>query len=160
MEGKQAQRGRLIAARAVYGPTSVGDSPTMIRLHAGHAQRALEQTSGASKTDNVELKAQVSLNHTSGCISQRWFQMARSFLTKGCSAANATNLQFIPTFGRPPELAEEVQESLAILSQLVDLENYLFLAIHQTKMMTRLEKEFQRELQVMITITGLTCDPA
>ena len=40
----------------------------MIRLHARHAQRALEQTLEASKTDNVELKAQVYLNYTSGCI--------------------------------------------------------------------------------------------
>ena len=114
----------------------------------------------ASETDNVELKAQVYLNHTSGCISQRWFQMARSFLTTGCSAVNATNLQFIPTFGRPPELVEEVRESLAVLSQLVYLENYLFLTIVRMEMTTRLEKEFQRELQVRITITGLTCDPA
>ena len=88
----------------------------MIGLHARHAQRALEQTLEASKTDKVELKAQVYFNHTSGCISQRWFQMARSFLTTGCSAINAENLQFIPAFGRPPELAEEVQESLAVLS--------------------------------------------
>ena len=143
--------------QAGYGPTSVGDSPTMIRLHAGHVQRALEQTSEASKTDNVELTAQVYLNHTSGCISQRWFQMAHSFLTTGCSATSAADLQFIPAFGRPPELAEEAQESLAVLSQLVDLENSPLLAIHQT---TRLEKEFQRELQVRITITRLTCDPA
>ena len=84
----------------------------MIRLHARHAQRALEQTLEANKTDNVELKAQVYLNHTSGCISQRWFQIARSFLTKGCNAVNTANLQFILTFGRPPELA--------ILSQVVD----------------------------------------
>ena len=54
--------------------------------------------------------------------------------------------KFIPTFGRPPELAE-VQESLAVLSQLVDLENYLFLAIDQMKITTWLEREFQRELQ-------------
>ena len=132
----------------------------MIGLHARHAQRALEQTLEASKTDNVELKAQVYLNHTSGCISQRWFQMARSFLTTGCSAINAANMQFIPAFGRPPELAEEVQESLAVLSQFVGLENDLFLVIHQMKITTRLEKEFQRELQVRITITRLTCDPA
>ena len=69
--------------------TGVGDSPTTIRLHARHAQRALEQTSEASKTDNVELKAQVYLNHTSGHISQRWFQIARSCLAKGCDAINA-----------------------------------------------------------------------
>ena len=95
----------------------------MIRLHARHAQRTLEQTLEASKTDNVELKAQVYLNHTSGRISQQWFQMACSFLTTGCSAVNATNLQFIPTFGHPPELTEEVQESLAVLSQLGYVEN-------------------------------------
>ena len=138
----------------------MSDSSTTIRLHARHAQRALEQTSEASKTDNVELKAQLYLNHTSGCISQRWFQMARSFLTKGCSAINVANLQFIPIFGLPSELAEEVQESLAVLSQLVYLENFLLLAIDRmkSKMMTRLETEFQRELQVRITITGLTCD--
>ena len=142
--------------------TSVGDSPTTIRLRARHAQRALKQTSEASKTDNVELKAQVYLNRTSGRISQRWFQIARSFLTTGCSAINAANLQFIPALGCSPELAEEVQESLAVLSQLVDLENYLFLTIDRmkSKMTTQLEKEFQRELQVRITITGLTCDPA
>ena len=111
--------------------------PTTIRLHARHAQRALEQTSEASKTDNMEFKAQVYLNHTSGCISQRWFQMARSFLTKGCSAINAANLQFIPAFGRPPELAEE-SRSLAVLSQLVDLENHLSLTIDRMNRRWRL----------------------
>ena len=134
----------------------------MIRLHARNTQRALERTLEASKTDNVELKAQVYLNHTSEqCISQRWFQMARSFLTKGCNATNAANLQFIPAFGRPPELVEEVQESLAVLSQPADSENYPPLTTDRikSKMTTRLEKGFQRELQVRITITGLTCDP-
>ena len=82
--------------------------------------------------------------------------MARSFLTTGCSAINVANLQFTPTSGRPPELAEEVQESLAVLSQL----GYLTIGRMKSKMTTRLEKEFQRELQVRITITGLTCDPA
>ena len=135
--------------------TSVGDSPTMIRLHATHAQRALEQTLEASKTDNVEPKAHAYLPTTTpdGPPSP----------TTGCSAVNATNIQFIPTFGRPPELGEEVQaQSLAVLSQLVYLENYLFLTVDRmrSKMTTRREKEFQRELQVRITITGLTCDPA
>ena len=140
---------------------SVGDSPAMIRLHARHAQRALEQTLEAGKTDNVELKAQVYINHTSGCISQRWFQLARTFLTKGCSAVNAANMQFIPASGRPPELTEEVQERLAALSQLVYLENYLFLAIDRMKpnMTARLEREFQRELQVRIIAIGFTCEP-
>ena len=71
--------------------------------------------------------------------------MARSFLTKGCNAISAANLQFIPAFGRLLELVEEVQKSLAVLSELVDLENYLFLTVDRmkSKMTTRLEKGFQ-----------------
>ena len=76
--------------------------------------------------------------------------MAHSFLAKGCSAVSATNLQFIPAFGRPPELAEEVQESLAVLSQLVCLDKFLAIDRMKPKMMPRLEKEFQLELQVRI----------
>ena len=90
----------------------VGDSPAMIRLHARHEQRILEQMLEASKTDNVELKGQVYLCHTSTRISQRWFETARSSLAKGCSIVNAASLRFIPTSGRPPELTED-QEKLA-----------------------------------------------
>ena len=131
----------------------IGDSPAMIRLHARHAQRALEQLSEARKTDDVELNAQISVYSTSSCISQRWFQFSRLYLAKGCSIVDTANMQFIPASGRPPELTEEVQERLAVLSQLVYLENYLFLAINQiTPTMTvRIEKEFRHELQVRVS---------
>ena len=70
-------------------------------------------------------------------------------------------MQFIPASGRPPELTEEVQERLAVLSQLVYLENYLFLAVDRMKpnMTVRLEREFQREFQVRIIAIGFTCGP-
>ena len=107
--------------------------------------------------DDVELNAQISVYSASSCISQRWFQFARLYLAKGCSIVNTANLRFVPASGRPPELTEEVQERLAVLSQLVYLENYLFLAIDQiTPTMTaRIEKEFRHELQVRVS-SGLS----
>ena len=130
----------------------VEDSPTMLRLHAKHSQRALEQMSEAGKSGNAELKAQMSLFVASACLFQRWFRPARAHLAKACDAVDAANLRFIPVFGRPPELTEEVQERFAVLSQIVYTENYLFLAIDRTPptMAVRIEKEFRRELQVRV----------
>jgi hypothetical protein len=60
--------------------------------------------------------------------------------------------RFVPFFGRPPELTEEVQEGLAVLSQIVYTENYVFLAIDRTPptMAVRIERKFRRELQVRV----------
>ena len=128
----------------------VGDSPAMVHLHARHSQRALEHMSEADKSDDAGLKVQMLLCVSSACIFQRWFQLARIFLTKACSVLDAADLRFIPVFGRPPELTEEVQERLAVLSQIMYMENYLSLAIDRTPptMTARIEKEFRHELQV------------
>jgi hypothetical protein len=130
----------------------VGDSPAMLQLQAKHAQRTLEHMSIADKSDNAELKVQILLSTASGCLFQRMFHPARFYLTKACDVMNAADLRFIPVFGRPPELTEEVQERLAALSQIVYMENYLFLAIDRTPptMTARIEKEFRRGLQVRV----------
>jgi hypothetical protein len=131
---------------------SLEASPAMLQLHAKHSQRALEQMSEAGKSGDAELKAQMLLCAASGALFQRWFRPARSYLRKACDAVNTANLRFIPVFGRPPELTEEVHERLAVLSQIVYTENYLFLAIDQTAptMAARIEEEFRHELQVGI----------
>ena len=130
----------------------VGDSPAMLQLQKKHAQRTLEHMSIAGKSDNAELQVQIFLSTASGCLFQRMFQPARFYLTKACGVMNAADMRFIPVFGRPPELTEEVQERLAALSQIVYMENYLFLAIDRTPptMTARIEKEFRRGLQVRI----------
>ena len=130
----------------------VGDSLAMLQLQARHSQRVLEHMSEADKSGNAELKAQMLICAASGCLFQRLFRPARVYLTKACNAMNAADLRFIPVFGRPPELIEEVQERLAVLSQIIYTENYLFLAIDRTPptMATRIEKEFRHELQVRV----------
>ena len=128
-------------------------SPAMLQLHAKHSQRALEQMSEVGRSDDAGLKVQMLLCATSACVFQRWFRPARAYLTKACDAMNATNLRFIPVFGRPPELTEEVQERLAVLSQILYTENYLALVIDRSAptMTARIEEEFRHELQVRVS---------
>jgi hypothetical protein len=128
----------------------VEDSPAMLQLQARHAQRVLEQMSEVGKSNNAGLITQILLCTTSGCLFQRMFHPTRIYLKKACDTMNAAKLRFIPIFGRPPELTEEVQERLAVLSQAIYLENYLSLAIDraQPTMTVRIEKEFRHELQV------------
>ena len=83
-------------------------------------------------------------------LHARWFEFGRQYLTKTCIALNAAKLQFIPATGRPPGLTEDIREWLVVLSQVIYMESYMFLAIDgiEPKMTDRIEKEFRHELQV------------
>jgi hypothetical protein len=102
----------------------VGDSPAMLQLHAKHSQRALEQMSEVGKSDDAELKLKccsappprVSSNGGSGLLAL---------------ISRSANLRFIPVFGRPPELTEEVQERLAVLSQILYTWPWSLTEVHQ-----------------------------
>ena len=126
----------------------IADSHEIVRLHAKHGQLAWEQVAEISKGNDANLKAQAYLQNASGSLYGRWFDFSRQCLTRACIAVNAAKLQFIPTIGRPPGLTEEVLERLAILSQSIYFENYLFLAVdgREPKMTVRIEMEFRHEL--------------
>ena len=128
----------------------VEDSPAMLQLQARHAHQVLKHMSEAGKSNNAGLITQILLCTTAGCLFQRLFRPTRIYLKKACDTINAANLRFIPVFGRPPELTEEVQERLAVLSQAIYLENYLYLAIDRAPptMTAQIEREFRHELQV------------
>lgn len=129
---------------------NVTDSPEMVRLHAKHSQLAWEQVAEISKGNDPYLKAQGFLQIATASLYGRWFEFCRQYLTKACIALNAAKLQFIPVTGRPPALTEDVIERLAILSQNIYFENYLFLAVdgQEPKMTVRIEKEFRHNLPV------------
>ena len=122
----------------------------MVRLRAKHAQRALEQVAEITGGGDADLTVHVSLSLAAMTLHGRWFGSARKCLTKACIALNAADLRFIPATGRPPELTEDVREWVVVLSQIIYLETYLFLAVDgaEPKMTVRIEKEFRHELQV------------
>ena len=128
---------------------NVTDSQEMVLLHAKHGQLAWEQVAEISKGNDTNLKAQVYIFVATASLYGRWFEFSRHCLTRACIAINAAKHQFIPTAGHPPVLTEDVLERLAILSQSIYFENYLFLAIDgiEPKMTARIEKEFRYQLQ-------------
>lgn len=141
----------------IYFCTGIGDSPTTVLLHARHAQRAFEQISEVSGGSNASLTVQVLFSLTSMTLHSRWLGFARKCLIKTCVALNAAGLRFIPVDGRPPGFTEDVRERLVVLSQVIHLENYMFLTIDgmEPKMTARIEKEFRDDLQVKIRSLAL-----
>ena len=68
-----------------------------------------------------------------------------------CSSdLNKADLRFLPVYGRPAELSEQVREDAAVLSQAIYLENYFYLTLGgpAPAMGARIEKEFRLDLQV------------
>jgi hypothetical protein len=139
-----------IAALGMHFCANASDSPETLRLHVKHAQLAWEQMAEISKGNEAYLKVQAFLQTATGSLYGRWFKFSREWLTRACIALNAAKLQFIPSVGRPPELTEDVFERLAILSQTIYFENYLFLTVDEIepKMTARIEDEFRREVLV------------
>ena len=135
------------------------NSPQMVQLHAKHSQLSWEQIAEISKGNDATLKAQAFLKIATTSLYVRWFDFGRQYLTKACIALNAAKLQFIPTTGHPPELTEDVLERLAILSQNIYFENYMFLAVDgkEPKMTARIEKEFRHELQASLRYMAYRC---
>jgi len=134
----------------MYFCADIGHSPAMVLLHAKHAQRAWEQLSDIVGGIDAYLRVQVLFSTTSFTIHSRWLDFARTCLTRTGIALNAAGLRFVPATGRPPVLTEDVRERVVVLSQVIYLESYMFLAVDGTepKMTVRIEKEFRHDLQV------------
>ena len=130
----------------------VEHSPGIIRLRTKHAQRAYEQLAEINMGNNASLLVHALFFSASMTLQARFFEFARYNLKKACIALNAAKLRFIPDTGRPPELTDDVREKVVMLSQVIYLENYMFLAVDdvEPKMAARIEKEFRHELQVRV----------
>ena len=126
------------------------DSPAMIRLQAKHLQRALEILAEISRGHDLELRVQVALWVTAGSFIVPFKNLAPQYIQKTCEAIDTAGLRFIPTYGRPPEFCEDLQEKLSLLSQAVYFENFIFLTCGgaEPTMTARIEKEFRDQLQV------------
>ena len=122
----------------------------MAGIQAKYVQASLELLTEIFKGRDWELRAQVALWVASGSIIMRLTHLTPSYIEKCCEAVNMARLQFIPTYGRPPPLSQDLHEKLSILSQIIYLENFWFLTCGgaEPTMTTRIEKEFRHQLQV------------
>ena len=134
----------------MYFCDTMVDSPAMIRLQAKYLQVTLELLAEVSKGHDWELRAQIGVWITSASLTLRQGDVMNLYLREGCEAVETAGLQFIPTYGPPPEFSEELHEKLSVLSQLIYYENFLFLVCGgaEPTMTARIEKEFRNQLRV------------
>ena len=96
------------------------------------------------------LKAQGFIFFAYSLVFMGFSATTRLYLSKLCKIINDANLQFLPVYGRPPELSDQVREDAVVLSQAIYLENYFYLTLGgpEPTMTTRLEREFRLDLEV------------
>ena len=128
----------------------IDDSPAMIRLQAKHLQTSLEILVEISKGHDLELRAQVALWVTAGSFILPFENLTPQYLQRTCETIDTAGLRFIPTYGRPPGFSEDLHEKLALLSQAMYFENFIFLTCGgaEPTMTAKIEKEFRNQLQV------------
>jgi len=126
------------------------DMPAMVQFHARRVQKAWESVVELFKGNDYMFMVQAVVMLVSGYVYLRMPQVAILYIQKGCDLIQAGNLQFVPTYGRPPEFSEGLHETLAALSQVIYWTNFLFL-MHggpEPYATAELEKEFRCELLV------------
>ena len=152
------QSGAVFNRWFVCGPNALGmpflpgfdDTPGIVRFYARRTQTGWECLVELFKEGDYRTKVQASVLVAAGHILICMPQTALLYIRKSCDFIKAGNLRFVPTYGRPPELLEDLHETLAVLSQTIYWANYLFLMCggpepHAT---VDLEKAFRRDLPV------------
>jgi len=103
------------------------NTPATVQLQARRTQTGLECLAELFSGKDHRVKAQVATYVASGYAFINMPLTALLYIGKSCDFIKAGNLQFVPTCGRPPELSEDLHETLVFLSQTVYMANYLFL---------------------------------
>ena len=114
---------------------------------------AFEQLGEINKGNDVSLKVHEFIYVATASPHGRWLKISREYLTKTPITLNVTKPWCILDTRRPSGLTLNDHERLAMLSQAIYLEHYLFLVVDELKpkeMTTRIEKEFRHELQVRL----------
>ena len=128
------------------------ESPAMVQMLARSAQKAWETLIEIYRTDDQKLKAQGVILFLHSLIVAGFLAGAQLYLLKLCELIDTGELQFLPVYGHPPGLSDQVREDAAVLSQTIYLENYFYLALNGPAPIktARLEREFRQDFQVRI----------
>ena len=134
----------------VHHSTILEDSPPIALLLARYIQKFWEELACINRGNDLDLKVQAMFFLTSACFSVRLVHVAHLYLWKTCKIINGVDLRFTPKYGHPPPYSDEVHEKSTVLSQVIWMENYLFLTCNgeKPKLTTRIEEEFRSVLPV------------
>ena len=125
-------------------------TPAAVLLQARYSQMAWESLAEIHSTDDRKLEAQALLQFVHTTIIMGFEIGAQFYLSRVCTIIEKAGLQFLPVYGRPDELSEQVREDAAVLSQAMFLDIYFSLTSGGSisRMTKRLEKEFRLDLEV------------
>jgi hypothetical protein len=139
-----------VLSHGMHNCATLEDAPPMVLLQAKYIQRFWEELANIQQGNDPYLKVQSMFFLTSGCILVRLVQLAHLYLWKACKVLNGADMGFLPKYGHPPECSDEVYEKSTVLSQIIWMENYLFLTCDggRPKLTTRIEEEFRNVLPV------------
>ena len=125
-------------------------APPMVLLHASYIQKFWEELAAIQQGEDLDLKVQAMFFMTSACLFVRLVRLANLYLWKACKVLNGADMRFVPKYGHPPPFSDEIHERSTVLSQLIWMENYLFLTCDGGKpeLTMRIEMEFRNDLPV------------
>ncbi|KAF9643500.1 hypothetical protein BDM02DRAFT_3123338 [Thelephora ganbajun] len=148
-----------ILSLGIHHFTILENSPPMVLLHARYIQKFWEELVNIQQGNDHDLKIQSMLFLTSGCILARLVRSAHLCLWKTCKMLHDADMRFIPKYGDPPPYSDEVHEKSTVLSQILWMENYLFLTCDGARptLTMRIEEEFRNELPVVYPVLFLVC---
>jgi len=91
---------------------------------------------------------------TAASVVLRLGDAIRLCLRGSCEAVDEVKLRFIPAYGKLPEVSEESQEEISVLSQIICFENFLFLTCGgaEPTMTARIEID-----RIQASTPGTTC---
>ena len=155
----------IVNRHFAYGCQAVGtyfcgalDEPhALVRLLAIYGQKAWETIIEIQETNDKRLLTQALLFFVYVVIIKGWPSNAQLYLLKVCELISAGDFRFLPVYGRPPDLSEQVREDAAVLSQTIYLENYFYLALDGPlpAKTTKIEREFRGDFQVRMMFCGV-----
>lgn len=136
------------------------DGKTAIIIQARYAQLTWESMANISRERDRFLLLEAMFALASSCIFLRWLDITQAYLLKAIHIANECRISFVPKDSPVPVFSGDVHEQIAQLSQLIYLENFLFLTRNcaEPRATARLEKEFRTELEVPNPLRSLPFD--
>lgn len=139
-----------LQAFGVHASGAPEETPAMVLLQARYIQMTLESLVQLNETTQERTKAQALTSATHAAILVGFPVMAQLHIMKACKIIEKAKLRFLPEYGPPAELSDQVREEVSILSQLIYLENYLYLALGGSAPAgsAGIEWEFRMDLQV------------
>jgi hypothetical protein len=125
-------------------------TPFVVRLQARYVQMTLETSVQLNRTNQERTKVQALVSGTHASILVGFKAIAQLYLHRAYKIIEKANLRFLPEYGPPAKLSDQVREDISVLSQVIYLDNYLYLMLDGSAPVrtAEIEREFMLDLEV------------